>query len=150
AMLDGRRVVDVHNATHPQSKNRDGINAISFGFTGHYQRMRQAFDGHLVNGIAGENILIEYDERVELDDVSNGLAILGDDGRRIELVEISVAHPCVEFSRYALNDPAADPKAVSTALRFLDNGMRGYYAAVTSTVPRLIEPGNRVVLLERP
>lgn len=149
AHLNGCHVIDVHNALHPDTKNRNGINAISFGFTGHYQRMRDEFAGHLVNGIAGENILIETDELVELEAVRAGVVILGAEGRRIELVDISVAHPCVEFSRYALADPVAEPRTVSTALRFLENGMRGYYAAVVTTKPLRIEPGDRVMLIDR-
>lgn len=147
ADVNGDRMIDVHNATHPESKYRNGINPLSFGFTDHYRRMRDTFADHLVNGIAGENILIENERLVELDDVISGVLILGDDGRRIELRDISVAHPCVEFSRFALGDPAADPATVSAALRFLGDGMRGYYAAVASATPLRIEPGDRVLAL---
>lgn len=150
AIVDGECAVDVHNATHPATKNRSGINAISVGFTSHYALMRAQFDDHLVNGIAGENILVETDSVVALADVAGGLLIEGDDGRRIELVDISVAHPCVEFSRFALGDPGAPPPAVSQALRFLDNGIRGYYAAVASLQPLHVEPGDRLFAIHQP
>jgi len=149
AIVDGEHVVDVHNATHPATKNRDGINPISIGFTSHYDRMRERFDGHLVNGIAGESILVETDTPVELDIVAGGFTIECADGRSIDLVDVSVAHPCVEFSRFALNDRAAPPLVVSEALRFLDNGLRGYYATVQSTEPIRVEPGDRVFAIRQ-
>src|SRR5579859_7881375 len=39
---DDRFLVDVHNARHPQSKRRSE-NAISIGFTAHYERMQRQF-----------------------------------------------------------------------------------------------------------
>jgi hypothetical protein len=53
----GDVVPDVHNATHPHTKFR-GDNGLSIGFTGHYAAMRARFDQHLVDGIAGENMLV--------------------------------------------------------------------------------------------
>ncbi len=144
AAIDGQHVTDVHNATHPATKNRDGINPISIGFTSHYDRMRERFDGHLVNGIAGESILVETSDPIALEMIISGFLIEGNDGRSVELVDVSVAHPCVEFSRFALNDPSAPPQVVSEALRFLDNGLRGYYASVQSAQPLRVESGDRV------
>jgi hypothetical protein len=143
-IIDGERVVDVHNAVHPATKNRDGINPLSIGFTSHYDRMRQRFDDHLVNGIAGENILVETSQSVEFNQAQGGFVIEGEDGRRIDLGTVSIAHPCVEFSRFALNDRAAAPLIVSGALGFLDNGLRGFYASVTSSEPLRVQPGDRV------
>ncbi|HEX5164342.1 MAG TPA: hypothetical protein VFV93_03010 [Thermomicrobiales bacterium] len=145
----GECAIDVHNSTHPATKNRDGINPISIGFTSHYQRMRERFDTHLTNGIAGENILVETDEMITLGELADGLVIEGGDGRQIELSRVSVAHPCVEFSRFALGDRSAPPLAVSEALRFLDNGLRGFYVAVESSRPLRVAPGDRVFALRR-
>jgi len=144
AVVDGETTVDVHNAVHAATKNRSGINPISIGFRSHYERMRERFDAHLVDGIAGENILVDSEDVIELDRLGGGLTIEGDDGRRVELFGISVAHPCVEFSRYALDDRAASPLLVSDALRFLDNGMRGYCASVASVQPLRVKIGDRV------
>ena len=126
---DGAEQIDVHNGRHPESKRRSE-NPVSIGFSTHYAAMRERFGAHLSDGIAGENILVETDRPLTLDDIGNGIVILGSDGRRIELSSISVAHPCVEFSRFALGDPRGEPLIVSEALRFLDNGVRGFYACV--------------------
>jgi hypothetical protein len=149
ATVNGETVVDVHNAIHPNSKNHSGINDVSIGFTSHYDRMRERFDAHLVNGIAGENVLVETDKSVTLDEVSAGILIVDDDGRRIEMTQVSVAHPCVEFSRFALDDLSAPPMQVSDALRFLEDGLRGYYASLESDQPVQIKPGDRVYAIAR-
>ncbi|HMN30975.1 MAG TPA: hypothetical protein PKE45_22660, partial [Caldilineaceae bacterium] len=67
--------VDVHNASHPASKNRDGINALSFNFAGHYAQMQERFGPHLAPGIAGENILIDAPDLFTLSDLAGALAI---------------------------------------------------------------------------
>jgi hypothetical protein len=145
----GQSAVDVHNATHPVTKNRNGINPLSIGFTSHYERMRDRFDAHLINGIAGENLLVETEELLTLDALSDGLLIETCTGRQIALTRVSVAHPCVEFSRFALDDCAAPPRAVSEALRFLDGGMRGFYVSVESRQPMRVAPGDRVFAIRR-
>lgn len=123
-------IIDVHHARHPRSKHRGGINGVSLGFTTHYDAIRERFGAHLGDGIAGENILIETDRRFTADDLGDGIVIAGEAGRRLALDSIVVAAPCVEFARYALRYPdAARPDAtVTQALRFLDEGVRGFYA----------------------
>jgi hypothetical protein len=140
---DGTEQIDVHNARHPASKNRE-INPVSVGFTAHYAAMRRRFGEHLVDGIAGENILVESDRILALADIERGVVILGDDGRRVELTGASVAHPCVEFSRHALGRLDATPLVVSQALRFLDNGVRGFYCCVESPKTFAVRLGDRV------
>ena len=92
--------------------------------------MRQRFGQHLTDGIAGENILIEADRQFQEDELAAGVVVEGTNGRRLALRPVIVASPCVEFSRYALKFPeGARPDAtVTEALRFLDAGMRGFYA----------------------
>lgn len=141
-------ILDVHHAHHPMTKNRTLTNSISIGFMSHYKRMRERFDAHLTDGIAGENILVETDRAFDLADVEHGFVIEGADGRRVSLVSISVAHPCVEFSRFALADGQAAPFVVSEALKFLDNGLRGFYALVDSETPSRVEVGDRVSLIQ--
>jgi hypothetical protein len=142
---DGEHL-DVHHARHRSTKNRSLANSLSFGFTSHYDRMRERFGPHLTDGIAGENILIRTDKTFGLRDVDGGLIIEGVGGHAVPLESISVAHPCVEFSRFALRDPAAPPLLVSEALRFLDDGVRGYYAVVQTSVPVRVRVGDRVLL----
>ena len=137
--------LDVHHARHPQSKNRRGINGVSVCFTSHYARMRERFGAHVTDGIAGENILVESDRHLTLDDFAGGLLLEGGDGRRLELTRVSVAHPCVEFSRFVLGDRLARPALVSETLKFLDGGLRGFYAAVDGVEPWAVRVGDRLL-----
>ena len=144
---NGETIVDVHHHDHPASKNRGGQNGISLGFTGHYLAMRQRFGQHLADGIAGENILIEADRQFQAAELAAGVVVEGTGGKQLELLPVIVAAPCVEFSRYALRFPdGARPDAtVTEALRFLDAGMRGFYATYEGK-PAVIEVGDRVFL----
>ena len=144
---NGESVVDVHHREHPSSKNRGGENGTSLGFTTHYLAMRQRFGQHLRDGIAGENILIEVDRRFPAEDLANGVVVEDSGWRPLELRPVIVAAPCVEFARYALNFPdGARPDAtVTEALRFLDAGMRGFYATYEGE-PAVVEVGARVFL----
>lgn len=143
--VHGRDTLDVHSAAHPQSRNRGNGNMLSVVFTGHYDILRDRYGGHMQPGIAGENILVDYAVRLQLGEVERGLLIEGQDGRRIAFDTVSVAHPCVEFSRFALDDLDAPAKQVSETLKFLDGGTRGFYGVVTSTLPARIEIGDRLL-----
>ena len=144
---NGETIIDVHHHDHPASKNRGGENGISLGFMSHYLAMRQRFGPHLTDGIAGENILIAVDRQFQEEDLVSGVLIDGNDGRRLELRPVIMAAPCVEFARYALNFPdSARPDAtVREALRFLDAGLRGFYATYSGE-PAVIEVGAQVFL----
>jgi len=117
--------IDVHNETHPNSRYR-GDNRISFGFTQHYERMRERFDNHIKDGYAAENIIIEAEIDI-LNLKTNQRFFFKHDDTLIEMKEVIPAPPCREFSVFCLEVPqcAEDIKA---ALQFLDNGTRGYYA----------------------
>ena len=143
----GETIVDVHHHDHPDSKNRGGENGISLGFTAHYLEMRQRFGAHLADGIAGENILIAGDQQFQVADLDGGVVVEGAGGRQLELRPVIVAAPCVEFSRYALKfpDDARPDTTVTEALRFLDAGMRGFYATYEDE-PAVVEIGARVFL----
>lgn len=144
---DGDLIVDVHHQNHPASKNRGGENGISFGFTRHYHAMRARFGPHLVDGIAGENILIEADRAFSEDALSRGVVIAGEGGRHLSLNQVVVAAPCVEFTRFAMRFPhdARPNISLTRALQFLHNGMRGFYAAFADE-PADIRIGDRVFL----
>lgn len=126
----GDTILDVHNATHPASRNQAGGNGISFGFTSHYGAMRARFGNHLPDGIAGENILVATERMFTEADFAAGLHVETDDGVMIDLEQVIIAEPCVEFSRYALRYPLDAPsdRAVTDALSFLREGTRGFYA----------------------
>lgn len=126
---DGDEILDVHNRAHPASKNRGGTNGLSVCFTGHYAAMRERFGDHLADGVAGENVLVAFDGTIGEDDLAAGLRVKTAGGL-VALERIAVAAPCVEFSRFALNQPPETPpgRAVTDALVFLNDGMRGYYA----------------------
>ena len=141
---DGEVILDVHCASHPRSRNRGNGNMLSIGFTSHYDKMRAEFGDHLVNGIAGENILVETDEQFEVGDFAGGLLIRTCDGEELRFDEVIVATPCVEFSRFCLNNRYADPRITSTALRFLDNGTRGFYAFIAAGLPITLRTSDRL------
>ena len=145
---DGREVLDVHHRDHPDSKNREGVNGISVGFTGHYAAMRARFGPHLADGIAVENILVETPYSYPEQDLAGGLVIETVGGQAVRLKRVVVAEPCVEFSRYALRYDPADrtDRAVTAALTFLGDGMRGYYASYRGE-PASIALGDRVSLV---
>lgn len=142
ALDDGKRWLDVHCAAHPDSRNRDNGDMLSIGFTGHYQAMRDRFGAHLVDAIAGENFLVAYNGVLQLADVERGLRIVGKDGRSLDFEQVSVAHPCVEFSRFCLADEDVPGRAIKETLQFLDGGLRGFYCYVTGGLPQEIRVGD--------
>ena len=145
-LTDGQAIVDVHNATHPNSKNSRGVNGISLGFTGHYQAMRNQFGDHLTDGCAGENILVEADRVIGLGDLGARLVIECADGGAVRLDNLVVAAPCVEFSRFAQGgDEALPAEALRATLQFLNDGMRGFYARLASSqADAVVQAGDRV------
>ena len=127
----GERIIDVHNQRHPATKQRQGINALSVGFTAHYAAMRDRFGETVPDGVAGENILIAGDRLWTEEDLVAGLEIETASGQRARLERLVVAAPCVEFTRWAMRFPgdARPDLTVTENVRFLDQGMRGFYAA---------------------
>ncbi|MBZ0294764.1 MAG: MOSC domain-containing protein [Anaerolineae bacterium] len=142
--MDGSQIVDVHNATHPASRN-GGDNGVSVGFTSHYRAMRDQFGTHLVDGIAGENILVESDHRWRLDELGARLAFENPEtGALVYLDALMPAPPCVPFSQFALQ-AAAGGDTIKAALQFLHEGTRGFYA--TAHQPGSVQPGDVVYIL---
>lgn len=142
-------LIDVHHQDHPRSKNSGGKNGISLGFTSHYDAMREEFGPHLHDGIAGENVLIELADDARLvapDELANGVSFVGDGRSPLALERVIVAAPCVEFSRFALRfpDDRKPDSTVTEALRFLGNGMRGFYGAYEGE-PAVLRVGDRLV-----
>ena len=125
---DGQHVLDIHHLDHPD-KEYDDDDLVCIGFTSHYDKMRERFGKHMVDGTAGENIIINYQDEVWVDDIGNQLVIENQDsGDLIRLDMVSFAAPCEGFSHFAAQRqderlPAAELKDV---LRFLNNGRRGF------------------------
>lgn len=138
-------VIDVHHQDHPQSRDRKGKGGISVMGTGDYVRLRERYGPHLVDGIAGESVLV---------DAPDGLAGRAFPERfsvrtRSGLINFRigrVAGPCVEFSRFCLGEPpsAEVSDAVRKALIDLDDGHRGYRAAAIDS--GVINVGDTLVL----
>ena len=134
--LDGGiHIADVHHRDHPRSKYR-GENGVSVGFTGHYARMRDRFGAHLVDGVAGENILVQAEREFTESEVAGGLVILAAPGP-IPMAAVQHAPPCVEFSKFCAGytlDQRADA-VIADTLQYLNLGMRGFYATLADGSP---------------
>jgi hypothetical protein len=125
---DGKHVLDIHHISHPD-KAYDNDDLVCIGFTAHYEAMRDRFGEHMVDGIAGENIIIEYEDEVWPDDLDLHLAIENQEsGNRTLLDLVSFAAPCREFSHFATQSQHQDLPAnkLKAALQFLGNGRRGF------------------------
>ena len=144
---NGTEVMDLHHIEHPTSHNIRGVNGISFVFSSHYQSMREAYGDHIVNGCAGENVLIEANKVLQRQDLGSRLAIhIEKTGQFIYLSNLKMAAPCIEFSQYAANHGQPMPSdQLKAALQFLDDGMRGFYATVEEQPDEMIiRVGDRV------
>jgi hypothetical protein len=141
----GTDIGDVHHRDHPESKFR-AENGVSVGFTSHYDVMRERFGEHLVDGVAGENILITSERAYSPELVSNGI-VIGTSTGMISLDAVDAAPPCAEFSKFALrypHDRKAD-KAVTETIQFLHQGVRGFYATLRSADgPVMVSVGDLV------
>ena len=148
---DGSRVMDIHHEHHPHSHNHKGLNGISLGFTSHYQAMRSKLGERMVDGIAGENILVETGAPLALVDLGGKLAIQNQHtGQFIYLSGLIVAAPCVEFSLFAANHGIPLPAAqLKETLQFLDGGTRGFYARVEDLPAAVtVQAGDRVFIVD--
>jgi hypothetical protein len=125
----GDGILDVHNADHPDSRNVKLLNGVSVMTVSRYRALRQTYGEHLVDGIAGESLLLDTED---LDDLSGRLVLETDDGQ-LEF-ECMHAPPCVEFSRFVIGRGAGDvgPEVMAT-LDALDGGARGYYLRTSGT-----------------
>ena len=144
---DGEHVLDIHHINHPDKKYDDD-DLVSIGFTSHYEAMRERFGEHMVDGAAGENIIIEYDREVWKDDLGGQIIIESSEtGKKTFLDVLSIAAPCDEFSHFAANSqhehlPATELKET---LQFLHNGRRGFLLGLSDGAEAaIIQAGDRV------
>lgn len=142
--LDGQRLLDAHHVEHPRSRNHGRASGLSIGFTSHYRAMREQFGAHVTDGAAGENVLVDGDERITRDRLEGG-AVRLHDGRVVPFDEVAVAEPCVEFSRFVLGvAPGDGGPSMREPLQALRGGMRGFYVAVAEPVD--LEQGDELLL----
>ncbi len=136
-------ILDVHHADRPHNRNRNGANALSFGFTDSCARIRERFGPRLWDGIAGENILLEGHCPAPLSLVG-GVRVVKPDGRHFELHDVIPAPPCAPFACFLLGAERGkvDPAAQKETLRFLSRGTRGFYCRFAGSEPVFLEPGD--------
>ena len=125
----GDGVLDVHHADHPDSRNVKLLNGISVMTVSRYRALRERYGERLVDGIAGESLLLDTEH---LEDLS-GRLVLETGGEQLAFDSIP-APPCVEFSRFVIGRGAGDVgPEVMAALDDLDGGARGYYLQTSGT-----------------
>lgn len=114
-------VLDVHHADHPDTRNVKLRNGLSVMTRGRYDALRARYGDRLVDGIAGESLLLDAG-----DDLAGDLLLETETGL-LPLVG-EVAAPCVEFSRFVLGRGLGDTgPEVLAAMKDLDGGARGFY-----------------------
>lgn len=148
---DGEHVLDIHHISHPD-KAYDNDDLVSIGFTSHYEAMRARFGEHMVDGIAGENIIIEYEKEIWPEDLGKHIVIENQDtGHRTLLELISFASPCREFSLFATRSqhhPLPTDKLKET-LQFLGNGRRGYLLVMSDgQEAAMVRRGDKVFVVK--
>ncbi|MCP4960333.1 MAG: hypothetical protein GY925_13825, partial [Actinomycetia bacterium] len=120
----GESVLDIHHLDHP-GKAYDDDDLVCVGFSGHYEAMRGEFGEHMVDGIAGENIIIECEGEIWLDDLGETLTIENQDtGELATFKSARIAAPGVEFSRLCAQRPDDDVSGAELGeiWRFLGRG----------------------------
>jgi len=150
-MLNGERVLDIHHINHPDKAYKDDL--ISIGFTSHYAAMRERFGEHMEDGVAGENIIIEFDREIWMEDLGQQIVIENADTKhQIKLDVLRFAAPCNEFSHFAANSqherlPASELK---NTLQFLNNGRRGFLLALADgQETATVQAGDRVFAMRQ-
>lgn len=143
----GEGVLDVHHADHPDTRNVRLVNGLSLLPRAHYAAMRARFGRHLVDGAAGESVLLDTARPWTLDALRGSLALETADGDLLPLTGAVAAQPCIEFSRFCLGvepDAPVGPE-VQAAMADLSDGVRGFYVQAGGS--GRIETGARLVRL---
>ena len=136
-------VLDVHHADHPDTRNARLANGVSLLPRAHYAAMRARYGPHLVDGAAGESVLLDTDGPWTEADLAGTLRLETADGGLLELSGATAAPPCVEFSRFCPRLPVGPVGPdVTQALVDLDGGVRGFYVRAAGTAR--VEVGARL------
>lgn len=134
--------LDVHHAVHPDTRNVRLLNGLSLLPRPHYGRLRARFCDHLVDGSAGESLLLDTEGPWE-QAPEGDLLLETADGDLLPLTDAAPAAPCVEFARFCLQrPPGPDDAELARALEDLDGGARGFYVVVGGQ--GRVEPGARL------
>ena len=146
----GERELDIHHINHPDKKY-DNNDLISIAFSSHYDAMRARFGDHIVNGIAGENIIIEYTKEIWPADLSQKIGVENQESGEMAIMELNGhANPCVEYASYCLqNQHGKIPaKIMKETLQFLGNGRRGFLFVLSKEQDVItVRPGDKVYTL---
>lgn len=146
---NGERVLDIHHLDHPD-KAYDDDDLVCIGFTSHYAAMRAEFGEHMVDGVAGENVVIDYSGEVWQEDLEKTLIVENQDSGETAVLElVSFAAPCVEFSRFCIQSPHGklSGRRQGEILRFLGKGRRGFLLVLQSSHNMMtVRPGDKVFL----
>jgi hypothetical protein len=133
-VVEGAKIIDVHHVDHPRTRNNGRASGLSIGFTAHYDAMRARFGDRVIDGVAGENVLVASQAQMTPDRLAGG-ALRTRDGQIVPFIEVEIAEPCVEFSRFVLGvDPFDRSQPMREPLRALRGGMRGFYVALAEPV----------------
>jgi hypothetical protein len=149
---DGEHVLDIHHIDHPDKKY-DNDDLVCIGFSSHYAAMRARFGEHMVDGVAGENIIIQAEKEIWPEELGQRIGFESSETGDITFLDVvKYAAPCEEFSHFAAQSqhkrlPAAELKAT---LQFLGNGRRGYLLVLSDGhEPVNVQPGDRVFVVDK-
>lgn len=149
----GDTVLDIHHLDHPR-KEYDSDDLVCVGFSAHYEAMRAEFGEHMVDGIAGENILIDYPAEVWPSDLGPSVGIEDQNTGVIATLSLmSFAAPCVEFSQFCAQSQheKLPTSRIREILRFLGRGRRGYLLVLDEAHDVVtVRPGDRVFVFDDP
>ena len=120
-LLGTERLMDVHHADHPQTRNRDLANGLSLLPPSSAAKLVALYG--LDPSLAGVAVHLD-------DELPAGDLLVETDGEPLRLTAVEPAPPCVEFSRYCLGLEPSSLEGVDQALRDLGDGVRGFYAVV--------------------
>lgn len=148
---DGEHVLDIHHIDHPDKKY-DNDDLVCIGFSSHYAAMRARFGEHMVDGVAGENIIIQAEKEIWPEELGQRIGFESSETGDITFLDVvKFAAPCEEFSHFAAQSqhqrlPAAELKAT---LQFLGNGRRGYLLVLSDgQEPVIVQPQDRVFVID--
>ena len=148
----GEHVFDIHHIAHPD-KAYDNDDLVCIGFTSHYAAMRARFGEHIVDGIAGENIIIENDQEIWPEDIGQQIGIENQETGSAAVFDlVRFAAPCEEFSHFVAQsqDKRLPADKLKSTLQFLGNGRRGYLLVLSEGQESVItQPGDRVFVVDQ-
>jgi len=141
----GERIIDVHHRDHPRTRDAKGLAGVLVMATGDYVALRKRYGDHLVDGIAGESILVDHEPGLAERELPEVLYLQTSSGT-VELQQVRPADPCVEFSRFCLGRPPSKivDQRIREMLIELDGGARGYRAVAAG--PATVRVGDTLLI----